>query len=236
MLEHPAAHFPAPADLLALPAPGLALLDAVRTYAGDLRGVAKTHGFWMGWNLLLAFVPVVLSLLLFRRGAHRTMFWWAGVVVWLLFLPNAPYVLTDVVHLFRDIRSARSDLQVLGLYLPVYLSFFLVGFGCYVASLERARRYVRAVCPAWRWWPMEATIHLLCAVGIYLGRVVRLNSWHVFTRPREVISSVDWLVGAFPFVIIAITFVVLVLGTTVMRAILATSMSWARQHWRLSAS
>ncbi len=56
------------------------------------------HPF-MVWNLYLAAIPAVVALLLFRRPASRSVAWFAGFGVWLLFLPNAPYVLTDVVHL-----------------------------------------------------------------------------------------------------------------------------------------
>jgi uncharacterized membrane protein len=56
--------------------------------------------FFMVWNSLLALVPLALALVVFRRGARTGTFWWrAGVAIFVVMLPNAPYVLTDVIHL-----------------------------------------------------------------------------------------------------------------------------------------
>ena len=60
---------------------------------------------WLGflrWNLILAWVPYGAALaleLVLRRGVWR----WAALPLaagWLLFLPNAPYILTDMVHIW----------------------------------------------------------------------------------------------------------------------------------------
>ncbi|MDQ1384469.1 MAG: hypothetical protein QOG65_1848 [Actinomycetota bacterium] len=60
------------------------------------------HGFML-WNLFLAAVPAVLALALFPTSARRGVAWWLGFGAWVLFLPNAPYLLTDVVHMVHDI-------------------------------------------------------------------------------------------------------------------------------------
>ncbi|MBI2704105.1 MAG: DUF1361 domain-containing protein [Actinobacteria bacterium] len=204
------------------------LLDSLFTAAGDVRRLAPSYGLWMTWNLFLAFVPVVLAFALFRPGIARTKSWWFGVFVWVLFLPNAPYVLTDIIHLFDEIRGARSDLQILGEFVPLYLAFFAAGMSCFVVALDRCWRYVKVERPAWRWWKIELALQLLCAVGIYLGRVVRLNSWQVFTRPRQVLASADWLIGPFPIALILSTFVVIVVSTMLTRAVLYSFVRWAK--------
>jgi uncharacterized membrane protein len=189
------------------------------------RFVASTHHlwighlWWMGWNLVLAIVPLSLALVLFRPGTERTFLWATGVVAFVLFLPNAPYVITDVVHLFDDIRRVDSDLQVLGFYMPLYLVFFLFGFGSYVASLELARRHTRPVAAGLRWAAVELAIHFLCAIGLYLGRVVRLNSWDVFTRPRAVVEGVSWLGGLVPAALVVSIALVLLGLTLVVRCV-----------------
>jgi uncharacterized membrane protein len=213
----------------------VAIVQTFWTAASDAQGLARSHGGWMTWNLLLAAVPVGLAFLVFRPGIRRTASWWFGAVCFLLFLPNAPYVITDVVHLFNDIRyNARSDLHVLGEYVPLYGLFFAIGFGCYVLALDRTWRYVRSDFPNLPWWPIELSLQLLCAIGIYLGRVVRLNSWQVFTRPRQVLGAVDWLVGLFPIAMIAATFVALVAGTLLTRAVLYSVVRFVRgRGWQL---
>jgi uncharacterized membrane protein len=207
------------------------MLSAVET----LGQIARSHGYWMTWNLWLAIVPLVLAAVLFRPGVTRTRAWWFGLVVFVLFLPNAPYVLSDIIHLFDDIRMARSDLLVLGLYLPLYLTFFALGFGAYVAALDLARRYLRDEAPSIQWLPVEGVLHLACAVGIYLGRVMRLNSWEVFTRPHAVLAAVDDVSGLFAITIVLITFAVLCTGAMLTRAVIrgATEL---RRTWRAPRS
>ncbi len=78
----------------------IALARTTHEAAVVLAGNAR----WMGWNLLLALVPLALALLLFRGRRERTALWWLGTAAFVAFLPNAPYVMTDVIHLFTDVR------------------------------------------------------------------------------------------------------------------------------------
>jgi uncharacterized membrane protein len=207
------------------------MVAMLATAVGEAERLARTHGQWMIWNTFLAVVPVVFALLLFQPGRTRSKGWWFGLVTFVLFLPNAPYLLTDVVHLFGDIRTRPSDLQVLGIYVPVYLVLFSVGFVLYTTALDQLHRYVRAEAPAWRWWPVELALHVLCAIGIYLGRVVRLNSWDVFTRPHVLLGMTDRLPGLFAVTLIAITTVVLIAGATLTRVVERGTVDLVRS-WR----
>ena len=65
---------------------------------------------FMLWNTFLALIPFALSLWLFKgRGSgNRRLDWWIGCIVFIAFLPNAPYVLTDIIHLVRFIRAGAS--------------------------------------------------------------------------------------------------------------------------------
>jgi uncharacterized membrane protein len=207
------------------------VLSAIET----LGQIVRSHGGWMSWNLWLAFVPLALATVLFRPGVARTRGWWFGLVVFVLFLPNAPYVLSDIIHLFDDIRMAQSDLLVLGLYLPLYLMFFGLGFGAYVAALDLSRRYLQREAPSVQWLPIEGLLHLACAVGIYLGRVMRLNSWEVFTRPHVVLAAIDDVSGQFAITIVLITFAVLCVGAMLTRAVIRGAIELGRT-WRQSRS
>src|SRR3954447_3333569 len=114
----------------------------MRTHAAD---VLLQHSRWMTWNALLALVPFGLAQLLFGRPRSRTAVWWAGLVAFVLFLPNAPYVLTDVIHLFEDVRRIGSDRAVLFVLVPVYAGLFAVGFGSYVLSIRHMLRWLRGL-------------------------------------------------------------------------------------------
>jgi len=66
---------------------------------------------------------------------RRSSLWWFGFLVFFAFLPNAPYVLTDVIHLIEDIREINSVWMITLVVIPLYLLFILAGFEAYVVSL-----------------------------------------------------------------------------------------------------
>lgn len=137
---------------------------------------------WMGWNAFLALVPLVLARFLFGHREHPRWLLVSGGAVFVAFLPNAPYVLTDVLHLPRDLHHV--DGWVAAGLLAQYLTLFAIGFVSYVLSLVRLERWLadrgvsrRAVLCT------DLALHALCAVGIVLGRVFRFNSWDLVTNP-----------------------------------------------------
>lgn len=161
----------------------------------------------MVWNLYLAAVPTVLALVLFRRPARLGVGWWMTFVVWLLFLPNAPYVLTDVVHMGADLRRARSDDHIY-LVLATYAVFAAAGLASYVVSMQLFRRFLHRVAPRRAVAAILVTVHGLCVIAMYLGRVVRLNSWDVLVEPGRVLESVLRVPHPFTVVVLAWMFVI----------------------------
>lgn len=127
----------------------------------------------MGWNLFLAVLPLVLAICLFRRQQRANLVLWLGLVPFLLLLPNAAYVLTDIVQFVRQVRQApylptRTITLVL---LPEYGLFMLFGFQAHVLSVTRLGEYCRV-----RWGERirlssEIAVNFLVAVGIYLGGI-----------------------------------------------------------------
>jgi uncharacterized membrane protein len=145
--------------------------------------------FHLAWNQFLALVPLGLSLWLFYRGPHRRWIWWPGFLVFVAFLPNAAYTLTDVIHFVEEVRDSNPLLpewSVVYIIIPKYLLFMFLGFQCHTISLVRLGRYM-----AWhglRPWilPVELLLNFLCAVGMYWGRYLRFNSWDIVTRPQHI--------------------------------------------------
>lgn len=164
---------------------------------------------WMAWNLFLALLPLAISVWLFRREQSRSLLWWAGLVVLIAFLPNAPYILTDTIHLVEEIQNNDSLVINTLVIIPKYLVFTLIGMEAYVLSLinlghflqqQRLRKYVL---------PTELLLHGLSAIGIFLGRVERFNSWDLVTRPQHVfLSTATNLTDGRVLIFIAITFMV----------------------------
>ncbi|GAA5093762.1 DUF1361 domain-containing protein [Nocardia iowensis] len=163
-------------------------MDVLDRVGPGLLDVVRRDFMWLSWNTLLAWVPVVLALLVFRmrrgdRRVSRSPVWWAGVALFVLFLPNAPYVVTDLVHLRDDIRFV-GDGPVVTTVLPVYGAFIVSGFLAYYLALAELGRYLDYVgLTRWR-TPVTLGLHLLCAVGVFLGRWTRLNSWEPVVQPR----------------------------------------------------
>jgi len=167
----------------------------------------RGNGFWMTWNLTLALVPLLLAAVLFRVGRRPTIAWWAGLAGFLILLPNAPYVLTDVVHFVPDVQGA-DRLSVTLAFMAQYGLFFLVGAESYVASVVLLTRWLEGRGRSWATVPAELGIHALCAVGIYLGRVARLNSWDIVLRPGRFVDSLADLAAPRAFALTALTFAV----------------------------
>jgi uncharacterized membrane protein len=162
---------------------------------------------FMLWNLYLAAIPTALAFALFRRPARMGTSWWLMFGAWLLFLPNAPYVLTDVVHMADDLRGARSDGHVYAV-LATYALFAAAGLVSYVVSMQLFRRFLHRVIPGRGVAPVLVAVHGLCIVAMGLGRMVRLNSWDVVFAPRSVLASVMRVPHPFTVVLLAAMFVI----------------------------
>ncbi|MCX7593556.1 MAG: DUF1361 domain-containing protein [Fischerella sp.] len=166
---------------------------------------------WMTWNLFLAFIPLALSVWLFRIKRGRSWVWWLGFLVFYAFLPNAPYLLTDVIHLINDVRTIQSVWMITLVLIPLYVLVILAGFEAYVISLINLGYYLHRIGKSqWIFW-VEMITHALCAVGIYWGRFLRFNSWDFVTQPDALLTrGIEEILGKQPLVIIAITFGILV--------------------------
>ncbi|MCU1499645.1 MAG: hypothetical protein JWM47_3598 [Acidimicrobiales bacterium] len=156
--------------------------------AHELVDLVRDNRSWMTWNLILAVVPAVLAVALFARPRRRGRLWWAGVVAFVLFLPNAPYVVTDLVHLGPDADRVDSRGVLLTGIIPLYAAFVIAGFLAYVLCTELVLRAVREVQPTVPRGAVEVTVHLVSTLGIVLGRIGRLNSWDTVTRPATTLE------------------------------------------------
>jgi uncharacterized membrane protein len=160
--------------------------------------------------IAITLVLMVLDIWLLRGRGSRSFGWWVGFLVFISFLPNAPYVLTDIIHLIDNIRRYSSVWLITLAIVPQYLLFMVLGFEAYVLSVIYLGDYLRR--HGWGKYILwlELTVHSLSAIGIYLGRFQRFNSWHIITQPDELFRSLmNDLVGKFPALVMFITFVVI---------------------------
>jgi uncharacterized membrane protein len=220
---------------------GMGLLEAV---APNLADVIRSNMWWMGWNTLLAWIPVGLAFALFRlpwvarRGAggvegstasasafasdasHGSPLWWVGMALFVLFLPNAPYVATDLIHLRDDVQLVGRDGPVVTAVLPIYAAFIASGFLAYYLSLAELGRYLTRIGRG-RWRPgVMLGAHVLCAVGVFLGRWARLNSWEPVVEPEGTLDRVVLILSwRWAPVLIFAVFVVTAFGHFVTKAV-----------------
>jgi uncharacterized membrane protein len=176
---------------------------------------------WIAWNLFLAFIPLVISFYLFRRpSTQRSPLWWIRLAVYIAFLPNAPYVLTDIIHLIQATWSTPSLWVITFFYIPLHLGAIFVAFEAYVVSLINQSSYLRRIGLKQYIFRAELLTHSLCAIGIYLGRFLRLNSWDIVTAPKNVIVvTLNELTGKGPLAVMFVTAIILTILYWIMKQV-----------------
>jgi uncharacterized membrane protein len=179
------------------------------------------HSGWIIWNLFLAFIPLALSFwLFFRHPKKRSLLWWIGLIVFIAFLPNAPYLLTDIIHLIDAIRAGYSIWITTLIFIPLHLFAIGMGWEAYVISLLNQNYYLEKQ-GAKKFIPIsEIIVHALCAIGIYLGRFLRFNSWDFVTQPNILLTStINNLTETKPLLVIVITFFILTVFYWIMKQV-----------------
>ena len=165
---------------MAATALAVGLVELVSTLSSS-----PTHRFLL-WNLFLAWITLPLAAAAYV--AHRLGFGLAAIAPflagWLLFFPNAPYIVTDLIH-FGELNSqipAELDLATL---VAAAVAGMLVGFtSLYVVQRLITDRYGRA---AGRIVVLVALV--LASVGVYIGRALRWNSWDALGSPENVAAD-----------------------------------------------
>lgn len=144
--------------------------------------VAITHRMtfsFLVWNLFLAWVPYVFTPVGGNRAAPRASRAIAlgSGALWLLFLPNAPYLVTDLVHL-----RARADMPF-WFDASMLAAFAFTGLALMIASLARVHGAVERRTDRRIGWIFAVATLTLSSLGVYLGRVLRWNSWDAIVQP-----------------------------------------------------
>ena len=138
---------------------------------------------FMLWNLFLAAIPLGLSLGL--RQINSLTLALPLLAVWLLFFPNAPYVLTDLIHLNEHPGNVPKWLDLLML-----LSFALVSLWFGFQSLHIVQHwFARKFSQATAWCVTVGSLGL-SGFGVYLGRFDRWNSWDLLHRPMSLLRTI----------------------------------------------
>lgn len=200
---------------------GATFLPSMRHVLAYLKHIVQD----VGKTYVLGAIAITLTLMavdiwVLRQRGVRSLRWWAGFFWFIAFLPNAPYVLTDIIHLIRQIEEGQSVWVVTLALIPQYLAFMLAGVEAYVLSVMSLGYYLKQ--QGWGKFILvtELTIHALSAIGIYLGRFIRFNSWDIITNPDALVNTVmNGLIGKRPVLVMVVTFAVITCWYWVMKQV-----------------
>ncbi len=150
-------------------------------------GTGRVTFVFLAWNLFLAGLPYLLAAGLVARWSTRRRIEPIGVVIfiaWLALLPNAPYVLTDFMHLQRsDPRLWWYDVMLLATCAGTAWALGLVSLAMVHGVLRQAIGQLRARL-------VVVLVCVLAAIGVYLGRFLRFNSWDVVVAPGALVEGI----------------------------------------------
>jgi uncharacterized membrane protein len=183
----------------------------MKSILADAFDAFNNYSGWIVWNLFLAFIPLFFSFWLFlRRNKKRGLFWWIGFIIFITFLPNAPYLLTDIIHLIQAIRGGYSIWITTLVFIPLHSLAIFIGWEAYVISLILQGYYLKIQNAKKFITISELMTHILCAIGIYIGRFRRFNSWDFVTQPDVLLTTtIGDLTTKKPFLVMVITFMIL---------------------------
>ncbi|SHM22216.1 Uncharacterized membrane protein [Chryseobacterium polytrichastri] len=154
-------------------------LSVFRYYLSDTKVF-----FFLNWNLFLAWIPIIISsfLLIFHIKSKVALAF--AIVVWILFFPNSPYILTDLFHL-----RTRNSVPI-WYDLIVILSYAWAGLICGFISLLDIEKMLSSYFKRSTISIIAVLFLFLSSFGVYLGRFLRWNSWDVLNNPFGLFNDI----------------------------------------------
>ncbi len=168
----------------------LTLASAISVFLVVARvAVSDTRRFsGLIWNLFLAWIPFVLAYVAYAFSWRRAWLFLIlpiTAVMWLLFFPNAPYILTDLQHLASESSGAPLWYDVI-----VLIWFSWTGTLLGVVSLYLMHDIVQRTFGRITGWVFILVVSSASSFGVYLGRFVRFNSWDILNDPKEIVMTI----------------------------------------------
>lgn len=150
--------------------------------------------WWLPWNIFLAGLPLFFALCALWVSHRGSRLWaWPFWSLWLLFYPNSPYMLTNLIHLNRYeflYQGQFSGEPALWFVFLLLITGIAVGCGFGALSLIIVKRRIAATHGVTWSWVAVAGASLLSGMAIWIGRVLRFNTWDILFRPLCLINNV----------------------------------------------
>ncbi len=156
-----------------------------------------THSFFflfLVWNLFLAMIPygITLFLQVFKKETHSLWILLPTACMWLLFLPNTPYLISDLQHL------KHSAQDIIWYDLLLLMSFVWYALFLFYLTVRDMRMLIATKVNSKYINLITISIFILCGFGIYLGRFLRWNSWDIIQDPLGLLYDI-WQRVRHPF-------------------------------------
>lgn len=147
--------------------------------------ITKTlHYSFLVWNIFLAIIPYIITIYLSDRKKLSKISFIIIFAAWLAFLPNAPYIITDLFHL------SRSAFQNIWIDTLVISTFAITGMLLFCFSLFQMKRILFGFFSRKTSQAIIIATIFLSAFGVYIGRFLRYNSWEILSHPIQLFSDI----------------------------------------------
>lgn len=173
-------------------------------------GIIIFNVSWMLYNISLACIAVLFGF--FMLKAKPLLFKIVFAIIWLLFIPNSIYMLTDIIHLYKDLQNVNFFYQIL-----LILQYFLlmtVAIITFILSLlpfeellikKSVKKYITASMKPL----LIFGLNFVIAFGVVLGRIQRLNSWDIITNLPGVLQNIFHILVSANLLLLTVFFGVL---------------------------
>jgi len=154
-------------------------------------GAWRNHSFdfnYLVWNLFLAWLPLLFSLRLIHVLRQKRWSSWEGIgwsLLWLVFLPNSFYMISDFIHL-QDVRRVDVLYDAIMFTAFIYTGVILGFSSLYLIHRQLKNRLIGQSAAAW-----IAVMLFVCSAAVYVGRDLRWNSWDILTNPGGLLFDIS---------------------------------------------
>ena len=158
----------------------------------------KTPFHFLILNTFLAYIPIELGFTLKKIKSQKSNLFWPVLIIWALFYPNAPYVLTDLFHL--SLLKPYNTSRLIKLSFPLWtnytflvisaLAFFILGLVNLLQIAKEITSKVKAKQVAFIKPIISFLLMLLASIGVFIGRFLRIHSVYLLISPHLFIRPI----------------------------------------------
>ncbi len=145
------------------------------------------------WNMFLAIIP--FWILKIEKKTNKNILKILTILAWILFLPNAFYTVTDLIHIqnlefyfFENPYASATYVEDITNWMEIVNLFLVSTFG-FFSGLKNVDKFIKRFKNTWQKTVIIAVLSVLSGIAIYIGRFLRFNSWDVL-NPVVLVKSV----------------------------------------------